>query len=176
MNGMGQLLANCIYAFPEKYEEYIKDKAKYKHNLEQYMIALKDKLENVDRRKNFFYKAVFNAGEVNYLTVKHNDKFHIFYNIDVVETFGERLTVENSIARNAEQFSNQKTVFKLNGKNFAEIEMRNDSVVHYREVRFNMLKVPAIELLMKEIQPVKEFNEKVLLYGQAIKKFEKSLN
>lgn len=174
LNGMGELLANCIKSFPETYEEYLEDKKSAKEKCKIPMRELCLKLQEKHRVKAFFHKSMFNGGEVNYLTIKHNDKFHIFLNNDVINVFGENLTVFNSKARHSQEFDDQKVIFKYNSINLAELEMRNDSKIHYREVRFNMYKPRAINLLFEKISDKKEYNEKVIVYGSAIKKFHKN--
>ena len=65
----------------------------------------------------------------------------------------------------------QKVIFKFEGTNLAELEMRNDNPPHYREIRFNMNKPKAMRLLFSKITLTKEYNDKVILYGEAIKHF-----
>jgi len=48
----------------------------------------------------------------------------------------KNFAADNSQARNNTQISNQKVVFKVDNKTYGEIEMRNDSEIHYREVKF----------------------------------------
>jgi len=69
------------------------------------------------------------------------------------------------------QVHNQKVVFKYGGKTIEEIEMRNDSDVHYRQVKFWLSKNLVINLLSDKITKAQEYNDKVLVYGNAIKKF-----
>lgn len=57
------------------------------------------------------------------------------------------------------------------GKNIGELEMRNDSKVHYREVRFNMLKPRVMKLLFNTIPRTGKLNDKVFIYGNAVKRF-----
>jgi len=78
MNGIGELLINCINAFPESFDEYQKNKTKSKEKLRLHMVALADKLQDKHRLKDFVRKAMFNGGEVDYLAVFDNDKFHVF--------------------------------------------------------------------------------------------------
>ena len=116
-------------------------------------------------------KSLFNAGEVNYLSVKHEGVFHVFLNQDVIQVFSDNLEVCNSRARTAGQTPEQKVLFRYNGLNLGELEMRNDSPVHYREVRFNMIKPKVMELLFSQIPMTNEFNDQVLVYGNASKSF-----
>lgn len=72
MNGIGEILIRCIDSFPKNYSEYIGLKKKdAKENLRIPMRELKDKLSDKRRLKAFLSKSIFNSGEVNYLTVKH---------------------------------------------------------------------------------------------------------
>ena len=173
MNGIGDTMVECIEAFPEDFDDYQSNKKECKKKLETPMVELAEKLSDEKNRKNFFSKSLFNGGEVDYLTIKEGDQYHVFYNRDVVDTFSENLNIENSKARNSGQCDNQKVVFKYENKNLCEIEMRNDSKVHYREVRFNMLKKPALNLLKSEVELKKEeCDGKILIYGKAAKKFK----
>lgn len=69
------------------------------------------------------------------------------------------------------QTANQKVVFKYGGKTIGEIEMRNDSDVHYREVKFWLGKRVVINLLSDKITKVQEYSDRILIYGEAIKRF-----
>ena len=135
------------------------------------MRALLAKLSEKPRLRAFFNKSLFNGGEVNYLTIKHDGKFHVFLSDDVLDVFSTNLKVANSRAISAGQIAEQKVIFQYKGLNLAELEMRNDTKTHYREIRFNMLKPKAMALLLENIPVTKEFNEKVLVYGNASKKF-----
>lgn len=171
MNGMGALLIDCIKAFPDKFEEYQKDKNAAKELLRIPMVKLAEKLQDKQRVRAFLNKALFNGGEVNYLTVKQGGKFHVFLNSDVIDVLGNELQVGNSRAISAGQTPEQKVIFKHNGKNLGELEMRNDSVVHYREVRFNMIKPVVMKLLLEKIPMTAQYSDKVLVYGNAAKRF-----
>ena len=171
MNGIGALLAECINAFPTTYAKYRRDKVAAKERLRIPMVKLAEKLKERPRLKAFLNKSLFNGGEVNYLTVKQDEVFHVFLNKDVVDTLGDNLEVCNSRAISAGQMPEQKVLLRYNGKNLGELEMRNDSEIHYREVRFNMIKPKVMELLFEKIPMTKKFNDKVLMYGNAPKRF-----
>ena len=171
MNGIGDALADCINAFPSGFRAYQRNKAAAKERLRRPMRRLAELLQDKRRLRAFLDKSLFNAGEVNYLTVKHEGIFHVFLNQDVVQVFGDNLEVCNSRARTVGQTPEQKVLFRYNGLNLGELEMRNDSEIHYREVRFNMIKPKVMELLFAKIPLVKEFNDKVWIYGKASKRF-----
>ena len=86
----------------------------------------------------------------------------------------KNLDVVNSQARNESQTSNQKVVFRID-KTYGEIEMRNDSEVHYREVKFWLYKMLTFELLLANIKESKRYEDKykgrIIVYGNAAKKF-----
>jgi len=171
MNGMGQLLIDCIKSFPKSFDEYQSNKASAKEKLRPHMVALAEKLKNKNRLKAFISKSMFNGGEVNYLTILDDDMFHVFWGKEVEQVMADNIEVTNSQARQLGQFPEQKVVFKYQGVNLGEIEMRNDSKGHYREIRFNMNKPKAMKLLYKNIITKKYFNDNVIVYGDAIKKF-----
>jgi len=171
MNGMGQLLIECINAFPLSFSEYEDNKSFHKEKLKNSMIQLKDLLQNKNRVRSFFSKAIFNHGEVKYLTIKHEGVFHVFLNADINSIFVDNLVVENSIKRSSSSFDAQKVIFKYNGLNLAELEMRNDTPIHYREIRFNMLKPRAMKLFFEKIPLTKKYSERVFVYGNASKTF-----
>ncbi len=171
MNGMGQLLIDCINAFPQKFSDYQSNKSDAKEKLRPHMVALAEKLQDPHRLRAFIGKSMFNGGEVNYLTVYENGKFHVFWGKEVERVMAENLEVKNSSARQAGQFPEQKVIFRFEGINLAELEMRNDSETHYREIRFNMVKPKAMKLLYSKITDKKTYNEKVILYGEAMRHF-----
>jgi hypothetical protein len=55
---------------------------------------------------------IFNAGEVDYLTALDDDKYHVFYNKDVVKHLGNNFEAVFSIKRAEDQFSDQKVLFR----------------------------------------------------------------
>ncbi len=171
MNGMGQLLIECIKSFPETFKEYQNNKVEAKQKLRPHMVALAEKLQDKYRLKAFMGKSMFNGGEVNYLTVYERKKFHVFWGKEVEQIMADNFEVTNSKARQAGQFPDQKVIFKFEGTNLAELEMRNDSLIHYREIRFNMYKPKAMKLLFSKITLTQNYNKKVILYGEAIKHF-----
>jgi len=173
MNGIGQLLIKCIQSFPPDIEDYEKDKQSAKEKCRIPMRELKELLQEKRRVRSFINKAMFNGGEVNYLTIKDKDKYHVFLNKEVVTVFADAVIVENSKAIAKNQTPEQKVIFKYNGTNLAELEMRNDSKIHYRQIRFNMLKPRMMALLYDKIPQTATYNDKVLVYGDANKKFGK---
>jgi len=171
---LGQIFIDCINSFPATYAEYEINKEKYKKQLEPNMIKLANELKNRSMLKAFINKSMFNSGEVKYLSVYHRSEFHIFLGAEVERIMSKIFEVSNSRSRTPVQFSNQKVIFKYNGVTLGEIEMRNDSSIHYREIRFNMLKSKVMAMLFGNIANKQEFHDKLIVYGDAIKLFMKS--
>lgn len=170
MNGLGELFLQCIESFPKLREDYLKDKESYKKKLEIPMQKLCQKLKEKRILAAFIDKSMFNSGEVNFLVIKNKGKFHVFWSREVVEVLTNNYEVENSKARGRNQFDNQKVIFKVSGKTFGEIEMRNDSDIHYREVKFWLDKNLNFNLLKSKITKYKEVTTQIVLYGKAINK------
>ncbi len=53
-----------------------------------------------------------------------------------------------------------------------EIEMRNDSEVHYREVKFWMDREKTLNLLKDKIKSAKKKSDRILTYGKATNRFK----
>lgn len=178
MGNIADIMIQCLDAFPENRNDYLADKHKYKIALQEPMKKLLQELNNNRFFPAFLSKALFNGGEVDYLTIKRsNGKFHIFAQKDVLKTLEENMKLENSRARTKSQYDSQKVLFKIKntkGKfvNTGEIEVRNDSKIHYREMkcRFNGNKI--FELLEREIGAGEKKASNVLAHGEAIKTFK----
>lgn len=176
MNGVGQIFIQCLKLFPDNFYEYKSNKNRYKQELRSLMIELKNKLSEKRRLKSFLEKSFFNGNEVKYLTIKVDDQFHVFYAQDVVESISANCIVENSKARREGEISEQKVLIKYENTNLGEIEIRNSSPNHFREVLFVVNRKKALELLYNKIKTEKTYVERVLLHGSAIKKFGRGNN
>ncbi len=173
LNGVGGLLIHCIDAFPPSFEEYKKNENASKERLKTPMRELKDRFQRKALLRAFLSKSIFNGGEVDYLTVLDNDKYHIFYSKDVISYLGDNFTVENSQMRSPGQHAEQKVLFKYQNNNVGELEMRNDSETHYQQVRFNMIKSRVMEMLYHFSNKKHNYNECIIVYDTAIKRFGK---
>lgn len=170
LNGVGTLLVHCIDSFPPSFREYKKNPIAAKQRLRTPMREIKDRLQRKALLRAFLGKAIFNSGEVDYLTALHDDgKFHVFRSNDVVQALGEAFTIENS--GSTEGVPDQKVLFRYDGKTVGELEMRHDSAQHYQEVKFNMKIQEAMSLLLDKITPARNFNDRVVVHGAALKKF-----
>lgn len=170
LDGVGSLLIHCIDAFPPRFEDYRGNENASKERLRTPMRELKDRFQRKALLRAFLRKAIFNGGEVDYLTVAHDDQFHIFLNDDVISAMGEHFTVANSSSVGGNP-PEQKVLFRYNNRNVGELEMRNESPQHYQEVRFNMNKRPAVELLLTTARQHRNFADNVIVYDNAIRRF-----
>lgn len=180
MNGMGQLILDCLNVFPQNFDDYKANKQKYKNLLKIPMTKLCEKLQDKNRLKAFLSKSIFNGGEVQFLTVFSKDtrKIHIFYYEDVVDVLAENFSVENSKARTSNQTDAQKVLFK-SSTNIGEIEVRNDSTLHYKEIKFRLNAKKTLDILTSNLKNFdlpstinKIPNDRIYRYGKAIKKFK----
>lgn len=171
-DGIGTLIHDCLDCFPEKFDDYELDKEKYKQLLKSKMIALGGKLQNNNIFSAFLLKSMFNCGEVIYLTIKNDDKFHVFYNNDVIDILTKNLLRETSKAIAEGQMDYQKVTMVYKEKNVGTIEIRHDSKEHYRQAVFSLDKTPIFELLSSSTTK-EDWGDKVCVYGKAIKKFAK---
>jgi len=167
------LFIKCIDSFPESREEYLSHKNRYKNILKTPMRELKDFLSMANNKIIFLKKAVLNNGEVDYLTIKEKDMFHVFDGEEVIRIIDTSTRLVNSKAKRRGQMDDQKVVFKLadNHVTIGEIEMRNDSDVHYREVKFWLDRKKALDLLKNKIRSEQVKSERVIAHGKAIRKF-----
>ena len=103
MDGIGDLLAQCINCFPTNFRAYQRNKEEAKERLRTPMRKLAELLQEKRLLRAFLNASLFNAGEVNYLTAKHENVFHVFLNQDVIKVFSDNLEVCNSRALTAGQ-------------------------------------------------------------------------
>ena len=176
LNGIGALLIDCIDAFPLTFEEFRQDEQSEraaKERLRIPMMELKERFQNKILVKGFLMKSLFNGGEVNYLTIHREDLFHVYWNADIVDVMAEHFVVKNSTSRGDDPDC-QKVIFKFNDTNAIELEMRNDSRNHYKEVRLNMIAKKCFELLRNHIPGGQSYLGKpIISYGQAMSNFWK---
>lgn len=176
MNGLGDLFLKCINSFPKNRDEYLRNKDKYKIKLQKPMRKLCEKLKEKRLLAAFIDKSIFNSGEVDFLVIKEEEFFHVFWGREVVEILVDNYSVENSKARAKNQFDDQKVIFKVEGTTHGEIEIRNDSEIHYREIKFWLNKKLTFNLLKSKIKQNQFINDKIIAYDEAIKKLTKIKN
>lgn len=150
----------------------LKEKTFFAHEI------LKDK----NYLKSFLEEAIFDNEEVIYLAVldstyKKDGRFKVFHRQDVLDILSEKLSPSVSGAgRVAEDYNvpGQKVLLRYKKpdgkyKNIVEIEIRNDSARHYRQIRFNMYSKDTLYLLLHDprTSSPEKYNEQVILYGFA---------
>jgi hypothetical protein len=134
---LGPEFRECIDVFPDDRDDYLDDKETYKAALRKKMRVIAGLLSDDDNLESFLYRAMF-ANSVDYLAIEKGDRFLEFDADEVVAALVEGLTIGNSRGE-------QKVIFHLDGirGQLGEIEVRNDSNQHYRELkcRFNLPKL-----------------------------------
>lgn len=170
----------AIDSFPVARKDYLADKTKYKLGLGPKMKELKELFTGTNpvfihsNKTIFFQEAIFHSSEVDSLTIKEGGVFHIFDSREVIDVVDASTVVVNSKAAQQDQTDDQKVVFKLSDENntIGEIEMRNDSDAHYRQVKFWMDREKMLSLLREKIGPMKEKSENIIVYGKAVTRFK----
>ena len=122
---------------------------------------------------SFLSKSIFNAGEVEYLTVKiypnefENCKegYYIFFRDDVLDVFTKKIEVVNSKAKNKNELNDLKVIFKIDNKNFSEIEIRTDQK-NYKRFMFRMDKKIAFLNLIENLE-MKKIKDRLFVCGNA---------
>lgn len=175
-------LKACLEVFPPTIEEYEKDEDVYRKKLHPEMVKLKETLEDDAKREYFFGQAFFdfspisknNEDSANALVLAEKDSsYSVFDWEDVVKVLFKNLIVCNSSTK--KDYGPQKVLFigpnpKIKGKTritYGEIEVRNDSDDHYKELKFWVYQGLLSKLLKKHL-PLKFSSSKgVNLYGNA---------
>ena len=167
---------DCIDAFPNTWAIYQRSKRSSKLRLKPRMRALKQFLTEISspvflhaNKLIFLQEALFHSSEVDFLSIKENSTFHIFDASEVQQVIDVAVTVANSKARRKGETDDQKVLFKLHDKDLTigEIEIRTDSKVHYRRVKFWMSRTKTLELLREKIGAQKNKSPHIITYGKA---------
>lgn len=156
--------------------EYVKAKEKLAEATQRVCRKLEDK----KFLRQFLAEAIFNGSEVSYLAVKDGACFRVFSSSDVLGLLTAHISPANSRAGRVPEDYNvdgQKVLLRYakdgKQKNIVEIEIRNDSEQHYREVRFNMYSKDCLSILLGKVAalPALKHRPGVVLYGAAIQMF-----
>lgn len=158
-----------------------------KYNLRDLTGNICDALKNEQFRRKFLMEAIFNNEEVEFLTIMDStyeidSYFKVFPKDYVLSTLSRKLFPEVSKAGTAPDDFNvggQKIIMRYEtsegkAKNIVEIEIRNDSSKHYREVRFNMYSRDVLYLLLENSNTIEKrfVRDRVLAFGAAINSIE----
>lgn len=148
IGNVAKLMIACLDAFPENRFDYESDKVIAKRRLQEPMRFLCEEIHKPNIFPQLLSKGIFNGDEVTYLSVltpclshklsRADKRFHIFSQSSVVDILSSQLEIANSKARKGrpEEMDDQKVVFRYGDKNVGEIEVRTDSKVHYREMKW----------------------------------------
>lgn len=177
LGNLAKIMIQCLDAFPEDRNDYLKDKHSAKTRLQEPMYLLMQEIKKPEIFPALIEKSLFNGGEVNYLSILPNSlpntlplsekHFHVFSQRDVVSLLSTHLEIRNSKARNSLQMDNQKVVFRFNNKNLGEIEIRTDSDKHYREIKWRLNSPAIFEILTSNLESITLAGQQISVYGKA---------
>jgi hypothetical protein len=165
-----EALAACTSVFPLKRAEYLSDKQRFKNELQPKMRKLCAVLGDHATLSGFLDWALFEGHCENLVIHSHGEivpiGFHIFPAAMVISTLTSQVTVVNSRARATHHYDDQKVVFAVMGSAaVGEIEMRNDSEAHYREVKFWLSKQGLTTLLTAHATSTESLPNGVYVYS-----------
>lgn len=118
---------------------------------------ISESLQDRELKKDFLSKSIFNGGEVQKLAIQDGGMFRVFDSQQVLETLTALTEVTTSGVGGQKtdlSIAGQKVIFRA-ATNIMEIEVRNDSLVHYRQLRCNVNRKAFVALLLANL-PVKE--------------------
>ncbi len=156
-----QCLSDCLNILPDNRNDYIKDKIKYKSLLSPEMEILKYTLSIKNKLINFIDVSFFN-NQANTMIV-YDYKTNIYY-ILKREQFIENMCKFITHVKNSRgKIPSQKVIFKNpKGTTLGEIELRNDSPEHYKEVKFWIHQKDLLEIMKSSIQHKKGTLDQIL--------------
>ena len=172
---LASLMINCIDAFPENRDDYLRDKVTAKENLQAPMRELREELKNPRLFRAFLDKVLFNGGEVDYLSIlppgdypNQTDKiFHIFSNKDVVDILC-KLEITNSQARNANQMDAQKVLFRITIMLVRwKSALTASNTTRQAKCRLNSMAITS--LLQNSLLDTRQLTPQIRAYGKAIR-------
>lgn len=143
---VANLMVTCLDVFPQNRKNYESDKVHFKTLLRAPMRDLYEEIRKPNIFPELLSKAIFNGKEVDYLSIltpcmsnslsASEKRYHIFTRDDVVSLLSTHLEVSNSRAIKKGDMPEQKVIFRYAGRNVGEIEIRNESDKHYKEMKW----------------------------------------
>ncbi len=180
--GLGQvadIMIDCLDAFPTDRSDYLRDKVSAKQRLQPKMRRLLAEMQDPKIFRAFLDKALFDGGSAQYLsvfpgpakTLIANKHFHIFNKDDVVDALISDVTLQNSKARRSGEMDDLKVTLRsaLLNRNIGEIEVRTDSDIHYREMKFRVNAKSVMLILTNEIRESFLLHPQLTTYGRAVR-------
>jgi hypothetical protein len=158
---LSQMSQEEVYNRLGENNSYISSKMKLQKVTEEFAANLNDKAN----LRKFLEKSMFDNDSCQKFIVVKNNKVHIFEKQHVLDTLTSALSADvSSAGRRKDDYNvgGQKVVLKadfttrptqknpegsVKTNNVLEVEIRNDSAQHYREVRLNLLGAKAFALL-----------------------------
>tara|TARA_Y100000816_G_C26085640_1_gene572836 strand:- start:146 stop:988 length:843 start_codon:yes stop_codon:yes gene_type:complete len=111
---------------------------------------IKQYLSESSNLKKFLQKSIFDNNEVDFWAIKKDSDFLIYDSKEAISILADLLTPKLSQKINGRpddiNLAGQKVLLKHN-TNICELEVRNDSEKHYRQIRFNMYRAKVLDIL-----------------------------
>lgn len=178
LGNLAPLMRRCLDVFPPTRQEYEANKHLIKMRLQEPMRLLAAELQQEKILELFLLKSLFNAEEVDYLSIlrkKQKKPYHIVPRKEVVATLTKNLVIENSKKIRTGQYDAQKVLFRRHKagklKTVGHIEVRTDGG-RYRKIncRFNSSEIT--DLLAQSMPCQPQLGGRILVYGRARQAFK----
>lgn len=131
---------------------------------------IKEVLSEKDNLKKFLMKSIFDNENVNFWSIKDNEFFLVFDKEEAVQVLSSSLNADLSKQTTGRPdditLAGQKVLLKSK-KNVIEIEVRNDSDKHYRQIRFNMIRQITIDILKNYFSEKERLNNRIIFYKKS---------
>lgn len=128
---------------------------------------IKKYLQNAKCLEKFLNKSIFDNYEVDFWAIKKNLEFNVYRCEEAISRLSKILKPSLSQQINGRpddiNLPGQKVLLKFN-TNVIELEVRNDSERHYRQIRFNMLREKTLNILEKNSLLESSADEKIKYY------------
>jgi len=162
VGNFSELIVKGLKYFPQDFDSYNgEEKHQGKLNFANAIMQILSLFSKKDNIYKFLDFAFFNSGEVDYLVVSEEfnnlKRFLKFERNEFLDYFTDNFIIEGSKGRREGEYDNQKILFKHKSSkdnkkvvNFIELEYRNDSIIHYKEIRCNAKANSQFVPIMKE--------------------------
>jgi hypothetical protein len=171
----------------EQLKEFFDQNQRKPHDVEEYLSILGEQNSYLNAKINleknnkiikncfldqsilhqFLMKSIFNNEEVDFWVIKNGQNFQIYRSIEAVNALVSELQPALSSLKQGRSddinFPGQKVLLRSK-TNVIELEVRNDSVKHYKQIRFNMIREKTLLILDKHFKQHYKINEKLIFF------------
>lgn len=158
------LIIDILNTFPSDWNDYEENKVEVKNRKKKHMVKLKDFLSVKKNTYDFLNKSIFDS-KIDFLSVFHEEQFHIFSREDTLKVLTSVFELKNSKGE-------QKVRFDYGGKIAVEIEVRTTNDGKYPSLLLVTNKNKIMNILLSSISEKSILQDDLIVYGSANKQFK----